>query len=145
MTPEAIFSDPALFKVEINAIKETLQVMRALSIPVVDLPGTPVRLLANAIRFLPLPVLRPLLKKAVVGGRGDKMPSFYIDMQAGRKQIEVSYLNGAVTRYGEEVGVSAPVNRFLAITLDGMVSGEIPRQRYERKPKVFLKDLAESH
>jgi 2-dehydropantoate 2-reductase len=144
MTPEEIFSDPALFKVEIDALKETLRVMRALHIPVVDLPGTPVRLLAGAIRLFPLPILRPLLKKAVVGGRGNKMPSFYIDMQAGRKQSEVTYLNGAVARFGEEVGISALVNKFLSETLSSMAAGDIPQETYKNKPGVFLADKEKS-
>ncbi|MBN2043722.1 MAG: 2-dehydropantoate 2-reductase [Anaerolineales bacterium] len=141
ITPEAIFSNPALFKVEIESLLETLRVMKSLGIPVVDLPGTPVRLLATSIRRLPLSVLRPLLKKAVVGGRGDKMPSFYIDMQAGRKQSEVTYLNGAVVRFGEGAGVSTPVNRFLTETLSSMAAGKIPRERYGGKPGQFLADL----
>lgn len=141
MTPEKIFSDPALFKVEAIQLREALAVMKALGIPVTDLPGTPVRLLASAIRSIPLPILRPILKKAVVGGRGDKMPSFYIDMQAGRKRSEVEYLNGAVVRFGEQAGVPTPVNRFLTETLIRMASGEIPRQRFDNNPQEFLENL----
>ena len=141
MTPEAIFSNPALFKVEMESQLETLYVMRALGVPVVDLPGTPVRLLAASIRVLPAGLLRPLLKKAVVGGRGDKMPSFYIDLQAGRKQSEVIYLNGAVVRFGEQAGIPTPVNRFLNETLSGMASGNIPLERYGGKPEQFLTSL----
>ncbi len=142
LTPEEIFSDPKLFEVEVRQLKEALAVIGALGIPVSNLPGTPVKVLASAIRWIPLPILRPLLKNAVVGGRGDKMPSFYIDMQAGRTKSEVRYLNGAVARYGAQAGVDAPVNRFLTETLTGMVSGEIPRDRYMHNPAEFLRDLA---
>jgi len=142
MTPDEIFSDPDLFEVEVRQLKEALAVMRALGVPVTNLPGTPVKALASAIRWIPLPILRPLLKKAVVDGRGDKMPSFYIDMQAGRKKSEVDYLNGAVARIGAQAGVDAPVNRFLTKTLSGMVSGTIPRDRYMHNPAEFLQDLA---
>jgi 2-dehydropantoate 2-reductase len=141
MTPDEIYSSADLFRVEAEMLKETLAVMRARGVPVTDLPGTPVRLLATAIRAVPIPLLRPLLKKAVVGGRGDKMPSFYIDMQAGRKKNEVEYLNGAVVRFGAEAGVPTPVNRFLTETLLGMAKGEIPRQRFNHKSTEFLKAL----
>ena len=99
------------------------------------------RLLAGAIKTLPLPILRPLLKKAVVGGRGDKMPSFYIDMQAGRKQSEVTYLNGAVARFGEQVGLDAPVNRFLRIRSAAWLRGKSSGNGIRRSQGVFLEDL----
>lgn len=139
MTPHEIYSSLALFRVEAEMLKETLAVMKSLGVPVTDLPGTPVKLLATAIRTVPIPLLRPLLKKAVVSGRGDKMPSFYIDMQAGRERSEVEYLNGAVVRFGEKAGVPTTVNRFLTETLTNMVSGEIPRQRFDHNPSEFLK------
>ena len=141
MTPKEIFSNADLFEVEARQLQEALAVMGALGVPVSNLPGTPVKALSSAIRWVPLPILRPLLKKAVVGGRGDKMPSFYIDMQAGRTKSEVHYLNGAVARFGAQAGVDAPVNRFLTETLSGMVSGEIPKDRYMHNPPEFLRGL----
>ena len=141
MTPDAIYSSPALFRVEAAMLKEALAVMNAQGIPVTDLPGTPVKLLATAIRSVPHPLLRPLLKKAVVGGRGEKMPSFYIDMQAGRKKSEVDFLNGAVVRFGEKTGVATPSNRFLTETLGGMINGVIPKDQYRDNPGKFLKNL----
>ena len=48
MTPSEIFADPGLCQIEIAQLRETLQVMQAQGIQPVDLPGTPVRLLALA-------------------------------------------------------------------------------------------------
>ena len=141
MTPEEVFSDQKLFRVEIAQLRETLAVMGALKLPVVDLPGTPVRLLAMAIRTLPLPVLQPLLRKAVIGGRGGKMPSFYIDMMAGQQRSEVEFLNGAVVRFGLRTGVPTPINRFLAETLSGMATGEIQKDTFQKKSAAFLSAL----
>jgi 2-dehydropantoate 2-reductase len=43
MTPGEIFADPRLYRMEIEMMRETLDVMTASGINVVDLPGTPVR------------------------------------------------------------------------------------------------------
>lgn len=139
--PGEVFSHPGLFGIEMAQLRETLSVMKAYKIPVVDLPGTPVRLLAFAVNYIPQMISRPLLKKAVIGGRGDKMPSFFIDMQAGRPNSEVEFLNGAVVRYGEKVNIPTPANKFLTQTLLGMVRGEIPKDRYSKNPEIFINDF----
>ena len=64
---------------------EALAVMAAQGIRPVNLPEMPVRALALALR-LPSFLARPVLKKVVGGGRGGKMPSFHIDLHAGRTQ-----------------------------------------------------------
>ena len=144
LPPVQIFSDPKLFKIELAQLKETLTVMNALGFPVVDLPGTPVRLLAFALKSIPPFIARPLLKKAVVGGRGDKMPSFYIDMQSGRPHSEVEYLNGAVSRWGEKKSIPTPANTFLTKTLIGMVNGQIPKEKYHNNPEKFIQDFSKT-
>ena len=53
------------------------------------------------------------------------MPSFHMDLHAGRKKSEVEYLHGAVVRYGEISGIQTPVSRLLTQTLLAMGRGEI--------------------
>ena len=108
-----------------------------------DLPGIPVRALALAAR-LPAFVARPLLKRVVGGGRGGKMPSFHIDLHAGRKKSEVEYLHGAVVRYGEKFGVPTPVSRVMVETLLALVRGEIPIEEFSRRPEKLIRRVAES-
>ena len=84
MTPAEIFNHSEIYQLEVQQLREALRVMRAQKIAVVDLPGTPVRLLALALRSLPPGVSRPLLRNAVGSGRGGKMPSFHIDLNSGR-------------------------------------------------------------
>jgi 2-dehydropantoate 2-reductase len=141
MTPGEIFAHPGLYRLEIGQLREALRVMAARGIEAVDLPGTPVRLLAFAVRFLPLAVSRPLLARAVGGGRGNKMPSFHIDLYAGRGQSEVDYLNGAVVRVGEEAGIPTPVNRLLTEKLLALTRGEIPLESYRRQPDKLIAGL----
>ncbi|MBA4379905.1 MAG: 2-dehydropantoate 2-reductase [Anaerolinea sp.] len=137
MTPAEVFAHPGLYRLEMQMLRETLDVMAAQGIQVVDLPGTPVRALALAAR-LPAFIARPLLVKAVGGGRGGKMPSFHIDLHSGRGQSEVDYLNGAVVRYAEKYGTPAPVNRALNDILLAMTRGEIPLAEFSRQPQKLL-------
>ncbi len=138
MTPAEILDDAHLYRMEIAQAREALRVMAAQGIRVVDLPGTPVRLLALAIRRLPAAISRPLLKRAIGGGRGAKMPSFYIDLHSGRGQSEVDYLNGAVVRFGERAGVATPTNRLLTQTLLSLTRGEIPLEEFAHQPEKLL-------
>jgi 2-dehydropantoate 2-reductase len=137
MSPGEIFAHPGLYRLEILQLREALQVMAAQAIHPVDLPGTPVRLLALGAR-LPLNLSRPLLKRAVGGGRGGKMPSFHIDLHSGRGKSEVDYLNGAVARFGQRLGIPTPVNRLLNETLLALTQGEIPVDSYARQPDKLL-------
>ena len=58
------------------------------------------------------------------------MPSLHIDLSRGKGKSEVEYLNGAVVRYAQELGLDAPVNRALHAVLMGIVKGEIPWEEY---------------
>ncbi len=138
LPPAEIYAHPGLVKLEVAMLREALAVMEAQSIPVVDLPGAPVRLLAWALRHLPLALLGPVLRKVVGGGRGDKMPSFHIDLHSGRGQTEVEALNGAVVRYGERFDVPTPVNRLLTEILTGLTAGRLPLEAYRHRPEVLL-------
>jgi 2-dehydropantoate 2-reductase len=138
MTPGDIFAHPGLYRLEIEMMRETLQVMAANRIAVTNLPGTPVTALAWAVKNLPLGVSRPILGRQVAGGRGAKMPSFYLDLTSGRGKSEVEYLNGAVVRYGEKAGVATPVNRVLNETLMALTRGELPADSFKQNPEKLL-------
>jgi 2-dehydropantoate 2-reductase len=140
MTAAEVFAHPGLYRMEIEQLRECLSVMKAQGIGVVDLPGTPVRALALSTR-LPLWLSKPLLSRAAGAGRGAKMPSFHIDLHAGRRKSEVTYLHGAVVRAGEKFGVPTPVNRLLTETLLALTEGRIPLAEYARQPEKFLKNL----
>ncbi|MEW6240730.1 MAG: 2-dehydropantoate 2-reductase [Chloroflexota bacterium] len=140
MTAAEVFADRRLYKLEIEMLRECLAVMRAQNIEVVDLPGTPVRALAFAAR-LPWWLSKPLLARAAGSGRGGKMPSFHIDLHAGRGKSEVDYLHGAVVRAGERVGVPTPVNKLLTDTLLALTNKELPLEAFAGKPEALLSRL----
>jgi len=137
MTAAEVFAHPGLYRLEIAQLRECLAVMKAQGIDVVDLPGTPVRALALATR-LPLWLSKPLLSRAAGAGRGAKMPSFHIDLHAGRGKSEITYLHGAVVRAGQKYGVPTPVNKLLTETLLDMTAGKIPLDQFSRQPEKLL-------
>jgi len=137
LSVEELFADPRLCDVELAVLRECLAVMDAVGARPVDLPGTPVRALALATR-LPRRVVQPILRRALGAGRGDKMPSFHIDLHSGRGRTEVEWLNGAVVRHGAEVGVAAPVNAVLTRTLTDLAEGRASVERFRRNPDALL-------
>jgi 2-dehydropantoate 2-reductase len=138
LPPDAIFAHPGLFSMEIEMLREALRVMRAQRLPVIDLPGTPVRALAFLVSALPPALSQPLLRPSLGKGRGGKMPSFHIDLHAGRGKSEVDFLNGAVVRFGEKFCIPTPVNRMLNETLQALTRGEIALDAFAGKPEKLL-------
>ncbi len=138
MSPAEIFTHPGLAHLEIVQLREALAVMDALHLPVVDLPGVRVRALAWGAKHLPLWVARPILRKAVGGGRGGKMPSFHIDLYGGRGRTEVDALHGAVARFGRRLRVPTPTNQMLAGTLEALTRAEIPLDAFRHNPDALL-------
>jgi 2-dehydropantoate 2-reductase len=137
MTAAEVFGNRALYKLEIAMLRECLAVMDAQHIKVVDLPGTPVRALANATK-LPLWLSKPFLSRAAGAGRGGKMPSFHIDLHSGRGKSEVDYLHGEVVRAGEKCNVPTPVNKALTVTLMALTNNEIPLEEFAHRPEKLL-------
>jgi len=142
LSPAQIYSNPALYQIEIEQVRETLNVMDIQGIKVVNLPGVPVKILAAIINYLPNWLSQPLLSKMIGGGRGEKMPSFHIDLYSGRKQSEVNQLNGAVVRAGKKFHIQTPVNSFLTNTLLSLIEGEIPLETYTQGQEEFLSQFA---
>ncbi|NWG33489.1 MAG: 2-dehydropantoate 2-reductase [Chloroflexi bacterium] len=137
MTAAQVFAHKDLYRIEIEMLKECLAVMQAQGLQVVDLPGTPVRALAWATK-LPLWLSKPFLARAAGAGRGAKMPSFHIDLYAGRGKSEVDYLHGEVVRAGRQYNVPTPVNQLLTETLMALTRGEIPLEEFAHKPEKLL-------
>ena len=146
MDPDAIYADRRLFEVERRQLLETLAVMTALGVRPVRLPGAAVPWLARAIR-LPAPLGRPILRRIVGGARGGKLPSLRLHVQmAGQgpstEQTEVAWMNGAVARFGRQVGVTTPVNARLAEMVEDVAAHPDRRAWLRHDPRRFLAELA---
>ena len=137
MSASEVLANRKLYRLEVEMLRECLAVMKAQGIEVVDLPGTPVRALAFATK-LPLWLSKPFLSRAAGRGRGDKMPSFHIDLHSGRGKSEVDYLHGEVVRAGGKFNVPTPVNKMLTDTLLALVRKEIPLDEFAKKPEKLI-------
>lgn len=144
LTASEIYSNPALYQVELEQVREALNVMQIQGIKAVNLPGVPVKILAAVIRYLPNWLSQPFLSRMIGGGRGTKMPSFHIDLYSGRGHSEVNQLNGAVIRAGELSHIPTPVNSFLTNTLLSLIRGDIPLETFSQGPEEFLIQLTSS-
>jgi 2-dehydropantoate 2-reductase len=138
MSPEEIFSNPKIYWLEVKMLREALRVMAAQQYTVIDLPGTPVRMLCWLVESFPPAFSQPLLMRSLGKGRGAKMPSFYIDLSSGHGFSEVDYLNGAVVRFGERLGIPTPVNRMLTETLLSLTRGNLPRNTFSKQPDKLI-------
>ena len=115
--PGVTFAHPAIANLEIAALRETLSVMAAAGIAPVNVEKYPIGTLAPLLRHGPRWLLRPVLRKIVSGARGGKMPSLFLDLEAGKTKNEVVWYNGAVARTGKKMGIATPVNRLLSETV----------------------------
>jgi 2-dehydropantoate 2-reductase len=139
--PRVIYAYRPTFRLEMAMLREVLKVMKAEGLRVTDLPGTDATGLALATR-LPGLISRPFLGRAVAAGRGRKMPSFHMDLAAGKRQNEVLYHNGAVAAAGKAAGIPTPVNQALNDILLQVAHGETDYQRFNGKPDALVEAVA---
>ncbi|HWQ45826.1 MAG TPA: 2-dehydropantoate 2-reductase [Longilinea sp.] len=142
-TPSEVFSNPITYHLEVRQLREALHVMAVNHIGVTNLPGAPVRLMAGGLNYLPEWISRILAEKILGKGRGNKLPSFMVDLRAGKKLTEVDYLNGAVVRAGQKAGIATPVNQAFTHILSGIASGAIPRQEFSNNPGALAAAIHE--
>ena len=138
-TPQQVYSNPLTWQIEMHQLKEAMAVMNALHIRVVNLPGTPVVPLMFLLKNLPASLSRILVGSPLAKGRGGKMPSFHIDLYSGKTSSEVTYLNGAVSRFASQAGLKAPVNERLCDLLEKMAAGQISKEEYADQPQKLLR------
>ena len=93
------------------------------------------------IKSLPEKLSRLIVAGSVGKGRGEKMPSFYLDLAAGREKSEVEYLNGAIVRFAERYQLPAPVNRILTNILVDIVNGKRKWKDFQRSPQTLLTEI----
>jgi 2-dehydropantoate 2-reductase len=138
--PRIIYEAAPTFQLEREMLAETLRVMDGLGLKVVDLPGAPARKLAKGVR-MPAFLAKGALTRAVGEGRGSKMPSFHIDLTAGKRQNEVLYHNGAVAIEGRRLGIPVPVNTALTDILLKLARRELDWERYDGNPGQLVQDV----
>ncbi|MGB1249389.1 MAG: ketopantoate reductase family protein [Candidatus Promineifilaceae bacterium] len=141
-TPTQVYAHEALFEMEMAMISEALAIMKAQDIKIVNFPSAPTRNLAFTVRRLPRFLRKRVLQYAVKQGRGNKMPSFNLDLVAGKRKNEVRYHNVAIARLGQQLGIPTPVNAALGDILMKLVTKRLSREQFENQPDVLLKAVA---
>jgi 2-dehydropantoate 2-reductase len=134
-SPTRIFQHPKLYRIEVEALRETVRLMRKIGVKPQNLPGVPVALLSSGI-FLPPWMTQRILSRIVSRGRGEKLPSFHYDI--GRGRSEIIHLNGAVVKEGMRVGLPTPANRFLTDTMLAIVNDANQHKDLRNHPEEFL-------
>ena len=141
MTPSEVYSHRELIKIELMQIKEAISVMNAMGLKMVDLPGIPLKSLAWVIDNLPEPIVFLILKIMIGSGRGKKLPSLLEDIRKNSKTNEVVFLNGAVSRHAELVGLRAPINKGLTQILESLLDNPQDRAKFSRRPDLLVLEL----
>lgn len=139
--PHLVYKSAAMFDLEVQMLREALAVMERLKLPIVDLPGASASRLAFGVRRMPKLLLQPLMTQIVARGRGDKMPSFHIDLASGKGKSEVIYHNGMVAKMGQQVGVPTPVNTTLTDVLWKLTREELDWREFNGRPGRLLAEL----
>lgn len=133
-----VYADDALVALERQAFREALAVMDRMGIRPVSLPRYPAAPLALAMRYAPPPLLYPLLRRTVAGGRGSKLPSLLIELRRGNPRSEGRFLYGAVAEQAARLGLPAPANTALWATLQGIAEGRIAWDDYRHNPSRLI-------
>jgi 2-dehydropantoate 2-reductase len=139
--PKLIYEYGPTFRMEKAMLKEMLAVMDKQKIKPVDLPGTATKQLVFAIKRLPNAIVQPILGKIVSSGRGEKMPSFHIDLTARKEDNEVRYHNGAVSEIGRQLGVATPVNTALNDIILKLAKGELDFETFNGNIKELVAEV----
>ncbi|HEU4322834.1 MAG TPA: 2-dehydropantoate 2-reductase [Roseiflexaceae bacterium] len=141
MPVQAVYADAGLFALERETLREALRVMERLKIAPIDLPRYRAATLAQAVRWVPAPILRPLLRRMIAGGRGGKPPSLQLELARGNPRSEGEFLYGAIARAAAGAGLDAPVNRRLWEILSAVARRETPWETYRGRPEKLIEDV----
>jgi len=139
--PARVFAHPVAGTLEVRAWREALDVMRSLGIRPMAFGGYPLPLAVPLIRYLPIPLVRSLMGRFASKGRGSKMPSVYLDLQKGKRQTEIPWLNGAVARYGVQAHVPTPVNAVLDALVAAVAERRIAWEEIRGHPERILREV----
>jgi 2-dehydropantoate 2-reductase len=138
--PERLVQFSDVYTLEICAIREVRDVMRARGIAAIDLPRYPVRALF-AVASLPVPVAKALLAQRVAGARGRKPPSLLLDLRAAKHRTEAGVLSGAVASAARELGIAAPVNAAYARLVSDIAEMPHVWAKYRERPEALAAEV----
>lgn len=131
LSPAQIYDDPTWFAYEHCQLVEALSIIRRLGVRLLRLPGVNVPLLARGLGGLPPHWARPFLR------RFPRPPALKHDLALKTGRSDAAYLNGAVALQAHQLGLRAPVNHVLALTVTDIAEGRGLWSYYQQHPKVL--------
>lgn len=140
--PADLYRRDDVFDLEMRMLREMRAVMRRLGVGIINLPTASVRPLAATLAYAPRFLRRVVFTQVIVHGRGDKMPSFHIDLVGGKGRSEVAFHNGAIAAAARACGVAAPVNAALNDVLLRLTADEAARAEFDGRPERLLAEVA---
>ena len=81
------------------------------------------------------------MRRIIGGARGRKDPSLRIHANSGSGPSEVEWLNGAVARAADRLGLPAPVNRGLTELVEEVLADPERRAWFRRRPDRLVAAL----
>lgn len=139
--PKVIYDYRPTFKIEKEMLKEAAAVMKAQKLKSVELPGVPTGRLVFSVKWLPDAFVQPTLSKLIATGRGNKLPSFHLDLVSGKSENEVVYHNGSVARIGESLNIPTPVNKALNDILMKLARKEFDYEQFDGQPNRLVAEV----
>lgn len=131
--PSRTYKDKEIFLLEREMLKESVQTVKMLGVPIVKLPGYPIPLFMKLLTEFPVFAVHPFFCSKVAKGRGEKPPSLLLDLNAKRGKTEIEILNGAVVGAAKNIGCSVPVNEALTNILVELAGGQDNRFFHNQK------------
>jgi 2-dehydropantoate 2-reductase len=139
--PDILYKSDTMYDLEVRMIQEALAVAKKHKIKIVDLPLAPASQLASGVKRLPKFLFKRFLTNEIVKARGDKLPSFYMDLSAAKRRNEVIFHNGAITRAGQKVGILTPVNLAYTDILMKLAQEKIDWREFDGRPQHLFNEV----
>lgn len=133
LTPIETFSDKGLFEIELQGLKERVEIIKALGINILDIPWAKTGMLL-ASRHLPegvLSILRVQIAKVVASGRNNQPSAAGRKIMTGETPSEVLCYHQPFIDASRDTGLSAHVDTAIANIIKDHIGGRINLQQME--------------
>ncbi len=139
VSPETVYDEEELFNIEYRQLREAIQIIDLQKIPLVDLPEVALRRLGWQIRILPPNLLKKVLRPNI------KPSSLFAELSLKTGRSDAAYLNGIVAKTAHDIGIAAPVNYTLAVSVTDIAEGRIMWEQFTLDYLHTLLRIAERH
>ena len=102
--------DPAISDFAVAQLKESFSVVRAAGIPLINMPGAPMKLFSRLLA-LPSFVGKSILRKNLGQDEQAMLMTSTVQSLLRKQPTEIDYLNGEFVRLGEKINFPTPINR----------------------------------